>query len=673
MKYSPNDFSKFLAASMATTAVVAAPVAGSTFAADVSFTDVDDSAYYAEAIEALVERGVLKGYPDGTFKPGDSVTRAEAAVMLADLLEFDTSQNSAATSFSDVKDGVWYTGAISALVDAEIVNGFPDGTFRPGDTVTRAEIAKMIVLAYPELEEGGDASRTFTDVRADVWYSEFIAPLVDHEITTGTTTTTFSPGDDVTRGQAATFLHRAEQVESPVQTIESISNEEIVLDGVSYQVASDVQALLNGDNQDALAGANVRVETSGQEVTSVTYLETNAGGTESDILVLDGGDYTVNGDVVINGDHVSVTNLAVAGDLEIYSETSFAADGLTVEGNTIVSEKILTTQQVSILNSTNANVTFANSSLGKVEVKKNGVRVNATGSTSIREVSMQTSASISAEEGQTIESVSVEGDAEDVEINAAVTSLVLNSTKEVKLTGKGNIESVAINGSEKITIDRDGEIKKVTVPKDSKVEDIIQNFDDIKDRIAEVEESEDSTEDSEGTEDESEDNSDSGSDGAGGAGGGEGNTNNDSTPEVTNLDINNINFTKSGNTFRAEVDANTSVQRITGDFNVPVKVEIKEIQNQNGANRLGLLTDDSNSVETSVELDSGEQTLDLFELFLPGVDDLSSLDAGALATLINFGADIEGDTKSFAIVIELTNSNNTSKKTTYNVEITVVN
>ncbi len=118
------------------------------FAAD-GMTDVADDNPYYKAIADLVEEGIITGYEDGTFKPEGNITRAEfcAIVARADAPNgfVFAGTNS---SFADVAaDAQWAIGYVEYAIARKIVNGFEDGTFRPNEPVTYAQALKMIVCA----------------------------------------------------------------------------------------------------------------------------------------------------------------------------------------------------------------------------------------------------------------------------------------------------------------------------------------------------------------------------------------------------------------------------------------------------------------------------------------------------------------------------------------------
>ncbi|MGO4889629.1 S-layer homology domain-containing protein [Anaerobacillus sp. MEB173] len=185
------------------------------------FSDVPDKAFYAEPVKELARQGVISGYEDGTFKPNKEVNRAEAATMIAKAIGLDT-KNAPAPNFTDVKKGAWYSGSISSLVKAGIVDGYPDGTFLPEQTITRAALAKMLVEAYAQLDEVKNQRTAFKDVVPNSWYEGYVTGLVNAKITTGKTPTTFAPNAVVTRGEAATFLYRAQLLRGPAPEIVEI-------------------------------------------------------------------------------------------------------------------------------------------------------------------------------------------------------------------------------------------------------------------------------------------------------------------------------------------------------------------------------------------------------------------------------------------------------------------
>ncbi|MHA6259044.1 S-layer homology domain-containing protein [Sporosarcina sp. CAU 1771] len=206
-------FKATLAATMATGAfVTVAPTF--TEAATPSLKDLDKGQdYYLDVIE-LVERGIVKGFPDGTYKPFQTVTRGQAAKILANILELDT-VNVVNPGFSDVKVTDEYYGAIAALAQKGIISGYPDKTYGQADTLTRSQMAKIISIGF-DFEVEPLTDNRFNDVKASDPFAGYVQTLITNDITKGTTPTTYSPAAPVVRGQMASFVVRGEKAANKV-------------------------------------------------------------------------------------------------------------------------------------------------------------------------------------------------------------------------------------------------------------------------------------------------------------------------------------------------------------------------------------------------------------------------------------------------------------------------
>lgn len=217
---------KMFTAALATvvaTSGVAAVAPGTVKAETPSFSDVRDipSHHFYEAVMKYTAAGMISGYSDGTFKPGQNITRQDAAKLLAMVLDLDT-ENISDPGFSDVSRTSPYYSYIAALVEEGIISGYEDNTFKPNDSLTRAQMAKIIVLGF-DLEEMSSVSLPFSDINDRQWHMEFVRSLYGHEITTGTTPTTFSPNALVTRGQMASFVFRSEEFAVPKVDVDQVA------------------------------------------------------------------------------------------------------------------------------------------------------------------------------------------------------------------------------------------------------------------------------------------------------------------------------------------------------------------------------------------------------------------------------------------------------------------
>ena len=115
------------------------------------FTDVSEGQWFNCAISTMSEMGVLKGYPDGTFRPNAPITRAEFAAIAA---RFDGREADGLARLSDIR-GHWGAEEISRAYQNCWVDGYPDGTFRPDQDITRAEamtLVNRVLHRNPETE-----------------------------------------------------------------------------------------------------------------------------------------------------------------------------------------------------------------------------------------------------------------------------------------------------------------------------------------------------------------------------------------------------------------------------------------------------------------------------------------------------------------------------------------
>ncbi|WP_301107714.1 S-layer homology domain-containing protein [Sporosarcina sp.] len=188
---------------------------GSAQSKNVQFTDVPQSKPYYDAVNSLASRGYISGFPDGTFKPGANVTRGQATKIIANVLKLDV-KNVKNPGFKDISTAHQYYGYIAALVEAGVISGFEDQTFKPGEQMTRAHMSKMIIKGFGFKEASQNVSSPFTDVTKKHWFAPYVESLRINNITTGTTPTTFSPSQFVTRSQLAAFVTRSESaISSP--------------------------------------------------------------------------------------------------------------------------------------------------------------------------------------------------------------------------------------------------------------------------------------------------------------------------------------------------------------------------------------------------------------------------------------------------------------------------
>lgn len=132
-------------------------------------------------------------------------SRAEVAIELAEAMGLDTSDTN--SPFADVKPTAKYAGAVTALYKEGVFTGDENGKFNPGSPLTRAQMAKVLVVAF-DLKQVGDA-QTFTDVPASHWANEYVSILSSTGITVGKGDGTFGLNENVSLKHLAAFIDRA--------------------------------------------------------------------------------------------------------------------------------------------------------------------------------------------------------------------------------------------------------------------------------------------------------------------------------------------------------------------------------------------------------------------------------------------------------------------------------
>ncbi len=169
-----------------------------TIASAATFTDVaEDSAYY-EAVETLTKLGIIDGMPDGTYAPEQTVTRAEMAKLIATMQGFGaTAEAGAVTKFSDVPQNHWASGYI-ANATGKAIAGYPDGTFGPEQPVKYEQAVKMIMatLGYTVIANGEGG-----------YPMGFVSAAIKADVTDGVTNATV--GTDANRGTVAQLIYNA--------------------------------------------------------------------------------------------------------------------------------------------------------------------------------------------------------------------------------------------------------------------------------------------------------------------------------------------------------------------------------------------------------------------------------------------------------------------------------
>ena len=156
-----------------------------------------------DSIKQFIEKGYISGYEDKTFKPNNSITRAEFVKIVNKVFNF-TEQGK--ENFKDIESDKWYYEDICIGVRAGYINGYEDGTFRPNEPISREEAASIISTIT---NLSGNSSLKFVDDnKIGAWAKSSVYALAENKIMTGYEDNTFRPKNKITRAEAVATLSR---------------------------------------------------------------------------------------------------------------------------------------------------------------------------------------------------------------------------------------------------------------------------------------------------------------------------------------------------------------------------------------------------------------------------------------------------------------------------------
>lgn len=330
----------------------------------------DIQGHWAESqINKWVEQGLARGYTDGTFKPNNSITRAEFITLVNRALGYT---ETAEINFRDVSPTDWYAGEIAKAKAAGYVSGYQDGTFKPNSQITRQEVASMLARILNLGADNPNIVNSFKDAQAiPQWSKGSIAAVVEKGYMGGYPDQTFKATRSITRAEAIVTLDRA---------------------------------VHPSEGQPA--------------PTEVNYDQAGTYGPAS-------GTETIEGDVTVSAAGVTLQNLVITGDLllaESIGDGDVTLKNITVKGETIIK------------GGGKNSVELVDCDLPSITVDKDGVRIVAKGNTSVKIVKL--------ESGATLVETSIDGPGFE---NVTITKEV---PKDVKISLSGDFRNVEVEAAD---------------------------------------------------------------------------------------------------------------------------------------------------------------------------------------------------------------------------------
>ena len=172
------------------------------------YLDVDDNDPYCEAIEYVKGAGIFDGYDDGYFRPYMAINRAETTKVIVRAFDYpELPADGTNLGFWDVSPWDWYMGYLRTAKEYGIIQGYPDGSFKPGQVVNRVELLK-IFLKSAQVALPTCLGQAYPDTAADGWYSDYVCYSKMHGLMDTDYYGNFNPAKPMTRGEVADLFYR---------------------------------------------------------------------------------------------------------------------------------------------------------------------------------------------------------------------------------------------------------------------------------------------------------------------------------------------------------------------------------------------------------------------------------------------------------------------------------
>ena len=379
----------------------------------------DTQGHWAEStINKWTSSGYISGYPDGTFRPNNAISRAEFVTLANKAFGYNTQ---ASISFSDVQPQYWAYAEIQKGVAAGYIKGDSIGTFRPGAAVTRQEAAVMMAQ-IKKLQTDANASTGYTDYNAIAnWAKPYVGAVSNAKVMQGFPNGAFRPQTSMTRAEAVTALENA--IFAPVNnnTNNSSNNNNTTNNNTNNNSTNNSTNINNSTNNNNNNTTNNN--TTNNNTANYTLEDTSLRGR------------TINGDLIIssslNSKDVTLNNVIVKGTVKVQG------------GGTIKAQ---------------------NCDFNKVELDKSNVVFRAENKTKVRDLEFLNKAKI---EGTGYENVVVkDDDVSEATIDAEVNYVELDTDANLKLYKNADISTLEVTSDAKngeVTFTSGSEVDNMTI------------------------------------------------------------------------------------------------------------------------------------------------------------------------------------------------------------------
>lgn len=180
-----------------------------TSSSDTPFVDIEGH-WAEEIISTFYEMGIISGKSTTSFAPNDTMTRAELLKVTLLAAGYDPEESESTSGFSDVKAGDWFMPFVAFAYENGFIEGYSDGSFRPNDTINRAEaLAILLRVSNANVETlGSGVNEDFSDISKADWFYPYVKYAQDNGIVEGYADGSFGPDNQVTRAEFVTMAGR---------------------------------------------------------------------------------------------------------------------------------------------------------------------------------------------------------------------------------------------------------------------------------------------------------------------------------------------------------------------------------------------------------------------------------------------------------------------------------
>lgn len=192
-----------------------------------SVNDISD--YWGkEVIAQWIEKGLANGYPDGTFRPKNNISRAEFMNLVNSAFGYTEEKE---IDYKDAIEGKWYISTIKRAKAAGYITGYNDGTMRPDNTITREEVA-VIIARITNLNLYEKGVEGFTDTENIKWSKGYVGAVAAAKYMVGFPDGSFKPQNNITRGEAVYALNNIIIGKLEVKGVQALAKQDFL--GITY-------------------------------------------------------------------------------------------------------------------------------------------------------------------------------------------------------------------------------------------------------------------------------------------------------------------------------------------------------------------------------------------------------------------------------------------------------